>query len=180
MLATPIPDADERRDNASFSAILQALSRPGTVQTLPQPGPDAVALAVIDRECRVFCDDPELQNLLHATGATPVPPELADHAFTGLETAADLAAFDRLSPGCALYPDSGATVIAQARIGTGPLLRLTGPGIRDQTQLRLGGLHPKIWAHRAHLCRYPLGIEMILIDGAQIVALPRSTTVQEV
>lgn len=175
----PVPDADEARDNATFGALLAALSRPGTPQAMPLPGPAPLALALIDRECRVWADTPELDALLRRTGASAVPSELADHVFLALDTEAALARMGRLMAGDALYPDEGATLIAPARIGTGPELRLTGPGIEGSARLRLGGLHPAVWAVRAGLCRYPLGIEMIFVDGAQIVALPRSTLVEE-
>ena len=176
----PSPDAAEIRDNATFAAVLEALSRPGSVQRLPEPGPAPLALALIDRECRVWAADPALAELLARTGATPVPPELADHVFAPLDDAAAVDRLSRLTCGDPLYPDTGATVIAPARIGSGPALQLKGPGILGALNLRLGGLHPSVWRVRAGLCRYPLGIEMILHDGDRIVAIPRSTLIEEI
>lgn len=46
-LATvPVPDAFEVRTNATFEALLWALSRPGTLQDLPAPG-----MAELPRPC---------------------------------------------------------------------------------------------------------------------------------
>lgn len=175
--AAPLPDAEELRDNASFEAILGALSRPGTLHALPEPGLLPVALALLDRECRFAADDPVLAARLALTGAQPVPLARADHAFLDLSDAPDRLA--TLPAGSQLYPDQGATVIAAARLGEGPELELTGPGIRDTARIRLGGLAPGLWAARARLCRYPEGIEMILVDGPRLLAIPRSTTVRE-
>lgn len=179
MLIQPMPDAGEARDNATFEAVLMALSMPGTIRGLPGPGVAPVALALVDRECRAFADDEETAALLAATGATMVPAELADHLVTQLTTDESLAKLARVPVGSQLYPDQGATVIVPAEIGVGKTLRLEGPGIETVAKIALGGLHPGLWAARARLCRYPVGIEMIFVDGNRIVALPRSTSVEE-
>jgi alpha-D-ribose 1-methylphosphonate 5-triphosphate synthase subunit PhnH len=174
----PLPDAAEARDNAAFDAILAALSRPGTLRRLPAPGPASIVAALLDRECRAFADTPEVEDMLRRAGATVVPSELADHVFLSLDTPAALDRLSRVTTGDALYPDEGATVVVPVRLGDGPDLRLTGPGIEAESRLRAGGLHPGLWPIREALCRYPYGIELILIDGDRIAAIPRSTTVE--
>ncbi len=178
MLTSPRPDTDEIRDNAAFSAVMWAMSRPGSVQDLPEPGFDCVLRALVDRECRAFADNPATEALLRSLGASLVPVSLADHACLSLGDAEGLKRFARTAPGDALYCDTGATVLSRALIGEGPALRLSGPGIQTTCDLRLGGLTPGLWETRARLCRYPQGIEMILVDGARLVALPRSTKVE--
>lgn len=179
MTATaPAPDVQEIRDNATFDAILAALSRPGTLHRLPAPGPAPIVEALLDRECRAWADTPETEALIRRTGAIVVPSELAGHVFLTLDTPEALERLARVTTGDALYPDEGATVIAPARLGEGTDLRLTGPGIGGETRLRAGGLHPGLWPLRARLGRYPLGIEMILVDGDRVAALPRSTAVE--
>jgi alpha-D-ribose 1-methylphosphonate 5-triphosphate synthase subunit PhnH len=174
----PLPDAQEARDNAAFAAILAALSRPGTVHRLPMPGPAPIVEALLDRECRAWADTLETETLIRRTGATIVPSELAGHVFLSLDAPAALDRLARVTTGDALYPDEGATVIAPALIGEGMELRLTGPGIEGETRLRVGGLHPGLWLLRAALCGYPLGIELVLVDGDSVAAIPRSTTVE--
>ncbi len=176
----PEPDAAEARDNATFHAVLQALSRPGTVHGLPGAGACPVAQALVDRECRVWTDDRHLAEVLAMTGAAMVAPELADHLFLSLASAEAMDRLLRVRTGSRLYPDQGATVVAPARISQGPALDLAGPGIAGAARLCLGGLHADIWRVRARLNRYPQGIEMLFHDGAALVALPRSTTVTEV
>lgn len=60
LASVPVPDACEARTNATFEALMWALSRPGTVQCLPAPGVAGIAEALLDRECRAFSEDPAL------------------------------------------------------------------------------------------------------------------------
>jgi alpha-D-ribose 1-methylphosphonate 5-triphosphate synthase subunit PhnH len=176
LTAVPVPDAFETRTNATFEALMWALSRPGTVQDLPARGMTGIAEALLDRECRVFCDDPALADLITALGAALVPLPPADHCFLSLGTTIDRLA--QVAIGSALYPDAGATVVAEARFGTGQRLRLTGPGIETFANIALEGIAPGFWAMRAALCRYPAGFDLFLICGAQVIGLPRSTTIE--
>lgn len=180
LYATPIPDAAEIRANQSFEALMWALSRPGTIQTLPEPGHSSIADALVDRECRVHTDDPTLARQMQAAGAVLSEPELADHAFLSLATDAGLAAFALLPAGSALYPDEGATVVAEARFGQGQgqRLRLTGPGIETAVEIAVDGLAPGFWAARAARCRYPEGIDLFLTCGTAVIGLPRSTRIE--
>jgi alpha-D-ribose 1-methylphosphonate 5-triphosphate synthase subunit PhnH len=175
LAAVPVPDAFEARTNATFEALMWALSRPGTVQDLPTPGMSGIAEALIDRECRVFCDDPTLSLEVASFGAALVPLPLADHAFLSVLETERLA---QVAVGSDLYPDAGATVLAPARFGTGQGLRLTGPGIETSVVIRVDGIDAAIWSLRAARCRYPAGFDLFLLDGSQIIGLPRSTHIE--
>lgn len=176
LTAVPVPDALEARTNATFEALMWAMSRPGSVQVLPAPGLAGIAEALLDRECRVFCDDPALADRIAAFGAAPMPLPLADHCFLSLGSTIDRLA--QVAVGSALYPDDGATVVAEAQFGTGQRLRLTGPGIETHAEVSLDGIAPGFWAMRAALCRYPAGFDLFLICGAQVIGLPRSTIIE--
>ena len=194
MLVTPMPDADEVRENAAFGALLGALARPGTWNDLPEPGAACLLRALCDRETRVFADDPAIAALLAGLGAAIVAPAEADHAMLSLSQEAGLAKLALLPVGSAVYPDHGATVVVPlcgshgkrattARSGDGRdsetvKLRLTGPGIDGSVDLHLPGVHPGVWDLRARLCRYPLGWELVFVEGRRIVAIPRSTFVE--
>lgn len=174
----PVPDAFETRTNAAFEALMWALARPGTVQALPFPGFVGLIEALIDRECRVYCDDPVLARAAAATGAALAPAAEADHAFLSLAEAAGLATLEQLPVGSALYPDAGATVLAPARFGAGTGLQLTGPGIETCADIALADLAHRLWALRAARCRYPAGFDLFLVDGRSVIGLPRSTQIE--
>lgn len=177
MHSHPLPDADEVRDNATFEAILWAFSRPGEIRTLPEPGEAAIALALVDRECVVHTDDADLERTITATGARSGSAAEADHAFL-LHATTVMQDVARLPAGSALYPDDGATVVLRVRIGSGPVVTLSGPGIPSRTTVRIGGLPEGFWALRAARCRYPEGIDLILVDGDKVLGVPRSSHVE--
>ncbi|MCV6593920.1 MAG: phosphonate C-P lyase system protein PhnH [Silicimonas sp.] len=175
-MAHPLPSVPETRSNATFDALMWALSRPGLIRTLPEPGMDGLIDALIDSECRVHTDDETLARQIARTGAEAVPIAAADHVF--LTAFPDAAPLDHLSLGSDLYPETGATLILPARIGSGSRLRLTGPGVDGEESLRIDGLPANFWTRRRALIRYPMGFELFLIDGTSVVGLPRSTEVE--
>lgn len=228
MTQHPTPSPFEARSNATYQALLWALSRPGLVRTLPATGAEAVlpasgreacpasgrdadipaagrdadpasgrdagliasgpdaglpasswaaiVEALIDRECAVHCADPVLAALVARTGAALVGPERADHVFAARLPAAQ--ALARLRQGSDLHPEEGATLVCSAVFGRGERLRLTGPGCDGAVALALDGLPPGFWQERARIMRYPAGFEIFLTDGAWVIGVPRSTTVE--
>lgn len=177
-IAAPRRGAEEIRTNATYEALMWALARPGTIRALPEPGMEAIAETLIDRECRVFSQNAALLPAIAATGATLGPAETADHAFLSLDGAAGLSALSVMPVGSHTYTDEGATVFAAARLGEGRRLRLSGPGIETTVDVTVGGLPDEVWAIRAARCVYPTGFELFLIDGDRVLGLPRSATVE--
>jgi alpha-D-ribose 1-methylphosphonate 5-triphosphate synthase subunit PhnH len=173
MTTIPVPDAFEARTNATFDALMWALSRPGTLHPLPTRGMEGIAEALVDRECRVHTDDPDLARSLTSFGAALVPVAQADHCFITHPTPDMLA---QVAVGSALYPDAGATLVTTATHGTGQRLRLTGPGIETHTDITLDGV-ADIWPRRAQ-SRYPAGFDLFLICGGHVMGLPRSTQIE--
>lgn len=176
----PIPSDFESRCNASFEALMWALSRPGLPRDLPcaqaQDSHAAIVDALIDRECAVFCDDPDLAQHVSRTGAAQVSMDLADHLFLDrLDAADDLRP---LRQGSDLHPEDGATMILRAKLGEGQAVRLSGPGVDGTLELRIAGLPDGFWRSRAQVMRYPTGFDLFLTDGVTVVGLPRSTAVE--
>lgn len=172
----PLPSAAETRENAAFENLLWALSRPGLTRTLPDEGELLIIAALLDRECRAHSADPRLMPDIMRTGATITDIAQADHVFLGAMTSSDV--IDHIAVGSDLYPDDGATVIVRAKIGAGPALRLSGPGVDGQVSEQVEGLPDGFWAARAERLRYPMGFDLFLIDGARVIGLPRSTKVE--
>ena len=172
----PQPSEFEVRTNASFDALMWALSRPGLVRQLPAVGMAGIVEALIDRECRVFAQSETLRMQAARAGAEIVGPEIADHVF--VDALNDFTLFNQVSLGSDLYPETGATLVAPARFGDGPLLRLKGPGVDGELKVRIDGVSSSFWERRRDVMRYPMGFELFLIDDDQVLGLPRSTVVE--
>ncbi len=182
----PLPSDFEARTNATYEALMWALSRPGLPRSLPiateQIGQayyqTSIIETLIDRECAVFSDDESLAQAASRAGAQIVPPEQADHLFLTRIPAPSL--LMRLSQGSDLYPDDGATLVMPSTFAdeTGTSLKLTGPGVNGAVQITVAGVPDDLWETRAQIMRYPMGFEIFLIDGDQVIGLPRSTVIE--
>jgi alpha-D-ribose 1-methylphosphonate 5-triphosphate synthase subunit PhnH len=172
------PDADEIFANAGFDALMWALARPGIARTLPAPGVAAIIASLIDRECTFHTTDQTLSAPLAATGARPVRLAEADYVFAGLGSPQEIAAMERLKSGNLLYPDDSATLVVPAQLGTGLRLQLSGPGVDGSVQITIGGIDRGFWSLREKLVRYPLGIDLYLVDAERVLGMPRSTKVE--
>lgn len=176
MPAVPVPSAFDSRCNATYEALMWALSRPGLPRVLPEAGHAAIVDALIDRECAVFCAAPDLAQHVARTGAALVGLASADHVF--LDHVTDAHVLRDLRRGSDLHPEDGATLVANAALGSGQRLRLTGPGIDGGIDVHVGGLPDGFWQMRAQAMRYPTGFELFLTDGTRALGVPRSTHVE--
>lgn len=177
MSIAPFHSPFEAVTNASFEALMWGLSRPGLPRDLPSDGFSPILEALIDRECHVHCDTPEAAGHAQNLGAQEASLAMADHVF--LQTVLDAEFLGDLACGSDLYPEGGATLVVPAVFGSGQRLRLTGPGVDGDVTLLVGGLPADFWRKRRAAMRYPQGFEIFLVDGAQVIGIPRSTLVEE-
>lgn len=175
-MQAPVRTKDEALSNAAFGAVLHALAWPGSTRTLPEPGFAALISALIDRECCVHTPDSALGEQVLRTGARTVGIAEADHVFCTARELSHIAA--NVATGSDYYPDDGATIVVSARIGEGDRLRLTGPGVDGAVEIRLAGIDRNFWQIRAARIRYPIGFELIVVDGDKAIGIPRSTLVE--
>ena len=179
----PILDAQ-----SCFRAVLDALSRPGSIHSAgaalaPPPGlapaTAAVLLTLVDAETSLAI----APGLEAAAGwiefhCGPVASPTAHANFVLATTLPDLAVLDT---GSDEIPERAATIILQvAAIGMGRTLTLAGPGLAAATTLAVDGLpadFPARW--RANHALYPRGVDLILCAGTSVAAMPRSVTVGE-
>jgi alpha-D-ribose 1-methylphosphonate 5-triphosphate synthase subunit PhnH len=182
-LADPVADAQ-----TIFRAVLDAMAHPGRLHdvggNLRPPAPlagatAALLLTLVDAETRLWLA-PELAPardwLVFHTGA-PITDDASAAAFAVSQTLPDLS---RFSAGTDEAPETSTTLIVQVEnIGAGQRLRLSGPGLRVPATLAVEGLpadFPDIWA--ANHALYPRGIDLLLVAGTALVALPRGLTVE--
>lgn len=176
MLDHPSPSDFESRTNATYDALMWAMSRPGLLRPLPGTSQALIVETLIDRECAVYCEDADLAQIATRVGAHLATPGAADHLF--LSQAPEPAMLANIAMGSDMYPDDGATLVMPVKIGAGPQLRLTGPGVDGEVIIAVAGIPATFWTERERMMRYPMGFELFLIDGDQVLGLPRSTNVE--
>jgi alpha-D-ribose 1-methylphosphonate 5-triphosphate synthase subunit PhnH len=178
-----------------FDAVMNALARPGRLQTLTTtlepPAPltpelAAVALALADHEAPLWLDA-DLASaaavsdfLRFHTGAAIVsdPGEAAFALVTASEKPLPVTQFAHGTPE---YPDRSTTLVFSVSAlfdAEGWFLR--GPGIADRQNLRVSP-----WPHdlaeilRANRALFPCGLDVLLAAPGRIAGLPRSTRLAE-
>jgi alpha-D-ribose 1-methylphosphonate 5-triphosphate synthase subunit PhnH len=184
----------ETQARSVFTQLMWALSYPGRQFSLPGQSAHAspaatfnncvaIAHTLLDLETTFFTPDAQLANALVRTGARQIGAESAAyHFYPTLETLQDATALlthaGAASVGTLLYPDQAATLVVACKLGTGASLRLCGPGINGEREVRVGGLPASFWHLRAERVIYPLGWDLFLLDGDQVVGLPRTTILE--
>jgi len=169
----------------AFRALMRAMARPGTIETLeaarpPAPVSDAAGallLTLCDPETGIYLagahDTPAVRDwIAFHTGAPVVDPQTAQFA---LGTWRALMPLERFPAGTAEYPDRSATLIVEMEALVAEGTDLTGPGIRDSAALSL----PDPGVMRANAGRFPLGCDFFLTCGGRAAALPRSTRLED-
>ncbi|MCB8837790.1 phosphonate C-P lyase system protein PhnH [Aurantimonas sp. VKM B-3413] len=187
--ADPVFDAQ-----AVFAALMNAFARPGTIAELDEraqpplplpPAAGAVLATLADADTPVFLDGAAAAGPMGAwlgfhTGAPIVAePEKARYALIAEPAAMpDLAAF---SLGTDAYPDRSTTLIlCLPDLAGGPVLRLTGPGLETEAKIAPSGLPNRFLADwHANRKKFPRGVDVILAAGGTVLALPRTTRIEE-
>ena len=172
---------------ACFRAVLDAMAHPGRIVAagagLSPPAPLALAtaavlLTLVDVDTPVFLDDAAAEAAdwvrFHCGCMLNEPARAAFAVCLALPP------LERFDWGTHDRPEASATLIVQLpHFGTGPRLRLAGPGLRDAQTVCLGPLpgdFPARW--RANRAAFPRGVDLVLCAGAQLAALPRSVAVE--
>lgn len=180
----PILTQTEARNRDTFLALMWALSHPGRVYTLGadpvQPPANLLAIGetLLDLETTFFSPDADLSAALARTTARPDTADSAMYHFYPHVRQLDLMNIEQAPVGDMLYPDRAATLIMGCTLGAGATLTLRGPGILDQQSVRVDGVPDAFWSLRDNARHYPLGWDLFLVSGAQVVGIPRTTEVE--
>lgn len=184
--ADPVMDSQQ-----AFRTIMTAMSEPGTIHRLDvgfdcPPNVAAATMGVLltlaDHDTPVWFDgdghDSAMEYLRFHTGA-PLAACKQDATFAVLTKAIDAADLKAFQVGNNRYPDRSATVIVEAQSLTRGTPRIwSGPGIEGSRRVAADVTLRDFWAEIAtNHSRYPLGIDLFLVAGHELMALPRSTRV---
>ena len=176
-----------------FRAVMDALARPGTVQSIASdaapPAPltpelGAVALTLCDHDTLgwlgpVLAANETVMAWLAFHCGAPVTADIGEAAFALVSDVALLPSLDSFGQGTDEYPDRSTTVVLAAAAAP-RAVTLKGPGIKDRLTAELplpGGDFIDQWAENRE--RFPRGVDLLLVRDGTVVGLPRTTRISE-
>jgi alpha-D-ribose 1-methylphosphonate 5-triphosphate synthase subunit PhnH len=179
---------------STFRSVMSAMARPGSVQPIAfsvgapdgmMRGTAAVALTLFDHDTPIWLDGAmaatsEVARWLKFHTSAPVVGDASIASFALIGDARNLPALDRFAFGSNEYPDRSTTLIVQVEsLSQGAAYALRGPGI-DGTAILQATIQPRdLFARLAiNATLFPRGIDVVLVDDASIVAIPRTTRVE--
>lgn len=185
--ADPVLDAQR-----GFRSLLDASARPGSVHELPPaprvgalpPAATALCLTLADFETRLWLQPalrgPAENGWLDFHCGCRYEDDPAD-ADLALSAATRTPLPDAFCWGDELYPDRSTTLallVDGLSAGAAPgatRLTLRGPGIDGDARLAVAGPAAGFWrALRASRAAFPRGVDVFLLCGDRVAALPRS------
>jgi alpha-D-ribose 1-methylphosphonate 5-triphosphate synthase subunit PhnH len=183
------PVHDTRR---TFRALVDAMARPGTVESVPvSPADHAVLATLVDHEVTLHTADERLREVLASAGRyEPAPVDEADVVHVHNSTGGRIADAER---GTLKEPSDGATAVYRVDgLASGPAgddarslsadslsLRTTGPGVPGRREFRVAGPpESEVAAIATAGETFPRGVEVVLAAGDALAALPRSVSVE--
>lgn len=174
---------------ATFRAALEALSRPGRIQSVTSPvetppGTSAAAYALLlslaDHQTPVWLRDTShpLANALRFHTGCLITDEPATATFALLRAGSGPALAD-FALGDDETPERSTTLIIEVgSLSEGATRRLSGPGIEAVHTLRCSALSERFLADwRTNNARFPAGVDAFLTAGETLVGLPRTTRI---
>lgn len=176
---------------SAFRALMDATAHPGTIKTLRgsaapaplMPATAAVIASLADYETPVWLDAalrdaPAVVDWIRFTTGAPLIDDPGQAAFALIADARSLPDFGRFALGSEEYPDRATTLIVQIERFSGESFSLSGPGLKDAQPFAAEPL-PDDFMERcaANRALFPRGLDLILVAGDRIAALPRSVRV---
>lgn len=185
-------DSDIFDSQTVFRQVLCAMANPGTIMDIdvdispPEnlyPASGAILLTLLDFETPFWSDienaSSQIQWLRFHTGAPYT--RLKQNALFALYIDYDnLENPSLFNPGTINSPDLSTTLIVQTRgVDDTGRIKLTGPGIKNQTFLKIRGVKDSFIQKRSELYETnPLGVDMIFVCDKTFVAIPRTTKME--
>jgi alpha-D-ribose 1-methylphosphonate 5-triphosphate synthase subunit PhnH len=178
---------------STFRRVMEAMAQPGSIRTIertaaaPAPlsqGVAAIALTLFDHDTPIwlgapFASSEAVASWLRFNTGCPIVADQGQSAFALVGDLAALLPLKTFALGTPDYPDRSTTLILQvASLSDGDALSLSGPGIRGTTTLRVAGLPQDLVAQLSdNRALFPRGVDLLLVAGNDVAALPRTTIV---
>lgn len=188
-LADPVHDSQR-----FFRGLLAALAHPGRAVDLTDapegpvpldPATAAAALTLLDGDTPLWidwiADTPPLRAYLKFHCGCPLVAHSQTAAFGLVTDPANMPRLALFAQGVDQYPDRAATLLLQVpALAGGPVVTLSGPGIRDTTEIAPDGLPDWFWNDwRLNAAQFPLGVDVFFTCGTTVIGLPRSVRAED-
>jgi alpha-D-ribose 1-methylphosphonate 5-triphosphate synthase subunit PhnH len=176
---------------STFRLVMDAMAHPGSVYRIvaaigaPRPlmrASAAIALTLFDHDTPIWLDRrlsdaPDVASWLKFHGSAPIVTDPSAASFALIAEGNALPRLDSFSFGSAEYPDRSTTLILQVESLTqGRPYELRGPGINGAVVLRAAIEPEDLFGRLAvNAASFPRGIDVVLVAGEEIVAIPRTT-----
>lgn len=165
----------------TFDGLLSAMSRPGSVHTVPAPADHALIATLVDHEVTVATPDEPVRETLSEQGRfNPESPTDASVVHVLDHTDIDVRDCKR---GSLVEPSDGATIIYRVgMVSTGesdePSVTLSGPGIAGTRTLSVALPETELSALAESQADYPRGVDAVFATENRLAAIPRSVTME--
>ena len=187
-MVTPAYTPEDERTRAVFYTLMNALCRPSELQTLAISNTDescesfseaavCIAETLFDRETRFFADNTQLSTKIAAKCGIPSSMNQAEYVFASEWNDSLMQELESLPLGDHLFPDRSATIFIRGTNQKDQVYTLQGPGIEGQNICHFGGIPEAFWDLRNAKRTYPIGWDIYVLTGNQILGIPRSTNI---
>ena len=178
---------------STFRSVMEAMARPGSVQHVAagvgtpaqmMRGTAAIALTLFDHDTPIWLDrgmsdSSDVATWLKFHSGAPVVTDPSICHFALISDPSRLVDLSCFALGSNEFPDCSTSLILQVESLTrGSRYELRGPGI-DGTAILHATIAPKDLFERLSINEtlLPRGIDVVLVAGDEIVAMPRTTRV---
>lgn len=159
-----------------FNALMWSLSYPGEKQATKHANLVAIGQTLLDLETSFFTTDDALKKELIRTTSKAKNIIQADYLLFPSLSENDIEQLEQAKRGDLIHPDKSACIILTCKFDKGTFLKLTGPGIETETSV-ISSIPKAFWILRNKTQNYPLGWDVFLCDGQNIIGIPRSSKV---
>ncbi|MCB5412218.1 phosphonate C-P lyase system protein PhnH [Pseudogemmobacter faecipullorum] len=178
-------DSPAPQSARAFRSVLEAMARPGRIETLQGAVPPAPLSVAAGTLILTLCDPTTPVYLAGKFDSAAIRSWISFHTGAPLTRAGEasfaIGSWQELQPlsayqiGDPSYPDRSATLIVELEELRGEGARLSGPGIETSSHLSL----PETRAFRENAQLFPLGIDCLFTCADRLAALPRTTRVED-
>lgn len=165
----------------TFDGLLSAMSRPGSIHTVPAPADHAVIATLVDHEVTVATSDETLRKALSEHGR--LNPESADNASVVHLLDHSTVNLQDCKRGSLTEPSDSATVVyrlsmVSAESPDGTTVMLSGPGVDRTRSLSVSLPKDELAELAAVQSDYPRGVDAIFTTETRLAAIPRSASLE--